>query len=87
MSDFTSASDKLVLDYLIFTTLGVGALNSANFRSVAGGAPADNNDFILYNSSTGALSYDADGNGAGTAVQFATLAGNPALVLADFTVI
>jgi hypothetical protein len=31
--------------------------------------------------------FDADGNGAGTAVQFATLDGHPILAASDFTVI
>ena len=44
------------------------------------------NDFLLYNTITGALSYDADGNGGAPAVQFATLAGNPAITSADFAV-
>jgi hypothetical protein len=31
--------------------------------------------------------YDADGNGAGVAIQFATLTDNPAITAGDFTVI
>ena len=38
-----------------------------------GTAAADANDFIVYNNSTGALYYDADGSGATAAVQFATV--------------
>ncbi len=46
--------------------------------------PAVVNDHVIYNPATGALIYDADGNGAGAAVQFATLAHNLALTNADF---
>ena len=42
---------------------------------------------VSYNSGTGALAYDADGNGGGAAVQFATLATGLALTNADFVVI
>ena len=60
------------------------ALNAANFKI---GAPADNNDYILYNSTTGALSYDADGSGSGAATTFAMLGPGLALTSANFTVI
>jgi serralysin len=36
---------------------------------------------------TGNLYFDADGNGAGAAVQFATLDTHPAIAASDFTVI
>ena len=36
---------------------------------------------------TGQLYFDADGNGSGAAMQFATLSGAPALTASDFTVI
>ncbi len=43
---------------------------------------------IIYNTETGALSYDADGNKAGgiAAVHFATLTGAPNLSAADFEI-
>ena len=69
--------DKILLDDDIFAALGpVGAnttLNAGNFRVSAGGNAADNNDYILYDTATGNLFYDADGNGSGAKVQFATL--------------
>ena len=71
----------------IFTTLGVGALNAANFRSSTNGTAGDTNDFILYNSTNGALLYDADGSGALASVQFASLAANLAITAADLMVI
>jgi len=52
-----------------------------------GGVAADANDFLLYDTNTGKLFYDADGNGAGAKVEFVTLVGIPALTAADFTII
>ena len=49
--------------------------------------PLDADDRILYDASTGKLYFDADGSGAGAAVQFAILSGSPALNASDFTVI
>jgi serralysin len=54
---------------------------------VSGAAAADANDRIIYNAATGQLFYDADGNGAGAAVLFATLDGKPPVTAADFLVI
>ncbi|MCA3284798.1 MAG: hypothetical protein ING16_18275 [Roseomonas sp.] len=43
---------------------------------------------IIYNNVTGALFYDADGSGAGSVVQFATLAGvTGTITAAEFVII
>ena len=54
-----------------FAALATGALASAAFR--LGAAAADADDRILYDPTTGALRYDADGTGGQAAVQFAIL--------------
>jgi len=51
----------------------VGTLTAANFAANAGGTATDANDYILYDTATGNLYYDADGNGAGARVLFATV--------------
>ncbi|PPD38317.1 MAG: hypothetical protein CTY16_20355 [Methylobacter sp.] len=86
ITDFAVVDDTIQLENSIFTKLtATGVLNVANFK--VGATAADADDFIVYNKSTGALFYDADGNGAGTAVQVAALGVNLALAHADFMVI
>jgi serralysin len=77
--------DKIVLENAIFTKLVAGGLAATQFR--AGPAALDANDYVIYNSTTGALSYDADGSGAGAAIQFATLTTKPVLASTDFLII
>ena len=89
VSDFSALDDTIWLDNAVFQSLGAtGALNAEYLRAGAGvTTAADTDDFILYDSSTGALYYDADGSGsAAAAVQFAALLGKPELGLADFWV-
>jgi serralysin len=82
--DFNAAQDTFRLENAIFTKLGA-AFNPAFFH--AGPAAADANDYIVYNKATGALFYDANGSGAGLAIQFATLTNKPTLTASDFVVI
>ncbi len=89
ITDFT-VGDTIQLENQIFSKLtAVGALSGNNFVTTAGDvahAAGDNNDFVIYDASTGNLYYDADGNGSGVAVQFATLIGVPILGAGDFIV-
>ncbi|MEO5973551.1 MAG: hypothetical protein ABIP91_09360, partial [Sphingomicrobium sp.] len=59
-----------------------GALAASAFR--AGTAAADADDRIIYDSATGSIYYDADGNGAGAQILFAQVAAGLALTNADF---
>ena len=86
--DFNATDDTIRLSRTIFTQLTTGVLAPERFRASDTGMAADANDYILYNTSSGALLYDADGSGVGVATQFATLANTPQNVTAaDFVVV
>lgn len=76
ITDFSVVDDTIRLQNLIFTKL-VGADNTtlSVVQFFAGTAAHDLDDRIIYNKTTGALFYDADGNkhGGVAAIQFATL--------------
>ena len=84
--DFVSAVDKIALDDALFGGIGSpGAFSAAAF--FAGTAAHDADDRIIYDGATGQIFYDADGNGGGAAIHFATLHGAPTLTASDFQVI
>ena len=88
ITGFFSPVDTIRLDNDIFTSFAIpGAIAAGNLRVGPGVVAADANDFLLYDTTTGALSYDANGNGAGGGVQFATLLGVPPLAADDFLII
>jgi Ca2+-binding RTX toxin-like protein len=88
--DFLAVDDTIQLENAIFTFLKkTGTLAAGNFVANDAGAAGDANDYIVLNTQNGALSYDADGNGAGAAIQFAqfeTLASLSTINAADFIV-
>jgi Ca2+-binding RTX toxin-like protein len=91
ISDFVSGTDKIQFAKAIFTNLGsVGALSANEFYAAANAVRGvDSLDRIIYNTNSGVLYYDADGNGNGAAIQIA-LIGNPTqttLVAGDFQII
>jgi Ca2+-binding RTX toxin-like protein len=83
--DFAVADDRIWLDDAVFTTLNPGTLSGSAFA--IGSAAADASDRIIYNSVTGALVYDSNGNAAGGATQFAILVPGLALTNTDFRVV
>ncbi|WP_275541787.1 calcium-binding protein [Phaeobacter piscinae] len=86
--DFDTASDTILLDSAIFTEVGeAGVLDFNAFHSSASGTALDGADRIVYNSDSGALSYDADGIGGVDAIQFAQLQSGLQLGADDFVII
>ncbi|NIX76636.1 PD40 domain-containing protein [Microvirga terricola] len=91
ITDFSVKDDTIWLDDAVFKKLGKGTvakpgkLNKAFFT--VGDAAKDKNDYLIYNKKTGVLSYDADGSGAGKAVEIAILKKGLAITAADFFVI
>ncbi len=85
ITDFSVAEDTIYLDSTVFSDMGAGGeLAAGAFHE--GSAAADVDDRIIYDSATGRLYYDADGNGAEAAVQFAQVTAGTALTNADFFV-
>ena len=93
ISDFVAANDQMSLDQTIFTALGSsGTLGAANFISGLNAVAADDNDYIIYDTNTGALYYDAGGNVGAVRIQFATLTNadgvtHPTITSADFNLV
>lgn len=77
-------SDIIAFDATVFTSLA-GGIGADNF--VRGTAALDANDYLIFNPAGGRLYYDADGNGAGAAVQIVAVNGATAdLGYADFQI-
>jgi Ca2+-binding RTX toxin-like protein len=87
ITGFVAADDAFQIDNSVFTALAATGALAANLFKNLNLAPIDADDRILYNDTTGAVLYDADGSGAGAAVQFALLTANPTISAADFVVI
>jgi serralysin len=84
ISDFAAADDTVQLSKAVFAALTTGGLAATAFVANTAGVAMDASDRIIYDTDSGALFYDADGNGAGTKVQFATLTTHPTITAADF---
>jgi serralysin len=92
ITDFMSGTDQIAFSKDVFTGLSdaaLGTLNADAFLSGAGVTTAqDATDRFIYNTTTGALYYDADGSGAAVAVIVAMLGTTtpPALSYTDIMV-
>jgi Ca2+-binding RTX toxin-like protein len=92
ITDFVSGTDKIDLENAVMSALGLttGSLTMAQFFSSSTAVRGnDATDRIIYNTTSGALYYDADGSGNGAAVQIALigLSTHPTLTYQDFLVI
>ncbi|MBW4533543.1 MAG: VWA domain-containing protein [Pleurocapsa minor HA4230-MV1] len=91
LTDFTSGTDKIVLDKTTFTALGSvvgGGFSLASEFAVVGSdaATATANALIVYSSESDNLFYNQNGvtSGLGSGAQFATLSGISSLSANDF---
>ena len=92
ITDFVSGTDKLQFSVAALTKLGVvGAFSGTDvrFHSSNTGVAHDANDRLIYNKTSGVLSYDADGTGATAPIAIETLgvATHPALLATDISII
>ncbi len=90
ITDFATGVDKIRLDAGVMTSLGAAgnfAAGDARFFAAAGATGGhDADDRVIYNTTTGQLFYDADGNGPGAAQLIATLQSGAVLAATDIAV-
>lgn len=86
VTDFQHGEDMIQLAKGIFGKIGKGALKKSAFH--VGTKAHDADDRVIFNAKTGALFYDADGDGEQyAAIQFAKLKAKTALTAKDFLVL
>jgi Ca2+-binding RTX toxin-like protein len=83
ITDFAKG-DLLYLNHAVFKSLATGVLASGEFAT---GSAKDGNDHIVYDQSSGTVSYDSDGHGGSAAVPFAILSNHAALTAHDVYVV
>lgn len=88
IADFTPVDDTIQFSLAAVNAATVGGLVAGavaadNIVIGAGAVAADANDYFLYDTTNGFLSFDADGNGAGAAVHLLTLTGLPLITAAN----
>lgn len=87
LDDFTSA-DVIRLENAIFTGLaGLGAMSAAQFVANTTGVASNASQRIVYETDTGNLYYDSNGNAAGGSVLFARLDAGLVPTSADFFIV
>ena len=87
IADFVSADDRFLMSKAIFKALTQsGTILATQFRANSTGEAEDANDFILQDTDSGRLYYDADGSGVGERVHFATVGAGVTMTNADFVI-
>jgi Ca2+-binding RTX toxin-like protein len=88
ITDFNFVNDTIRLDNAIFDAIaGLGTLTAAQFVANASGTAADANDRIIYETDTGNIFYDTNGNAAGGSTLFAIVGAGLGITNADFVVV
>ncbi|HVV94212.1 MAG TPA: hypothetical protein VHD15_12410 [Hyphomicrobiales bacterium] len=89
ITDFAHQPDTIELAKADFGALAAGHLAATDFVANADGQATMADQHIIYDTTTGALLYDVDGNGSHAAVQFATIDNHAHAVVtaADFLVV
>lgn len=85
ITDFTRGTDKIELHLDQYSQLA--GFNSSMLRVNSTGTAQDSNDYLVYNTTTKTLSYDADGSGSGAKVDIAILTGVNTLSTSDFVIV
>ncbi len=85
ITGFSVKDDTIRLENKVFAKLLKTGTLSKDFFTI-GAKAKDKNDYVVYDSTTGALSYDADGSGKGAAIKFGQLDKNLKMTNADFIV-
>lgn len=86
ITDYSVEFDTIQLENAVFTALTQTGILAAD-QFIFGSFASDSNDYLIYNKDSGALYYDADGNGAALETQIALLGTNLALTNAEFVVV
>jgi Ca2+-binding RTX toxin-like protein len=93
IKDFLTGTDKIVLSATIFSkftgTSTGSAITEGNLVVGVGAKATDVNDYLIYDTKTSLLYYDADGSGSVAAAAFAKveLTGIGAVAFGDFLVV
>jgi Ca2+-binding RTX toxin-like protein len=75
IKDLDPNEDTLILSYKVFKNMGFGPIQDSFVH--VGKKAADEDDYLLVNRKNGVVSYDADANGKGDAVEFLKFKGIP----------
>ena len=86
ITDYSVADDTIQLENAVFTALTTTGVLAAD-QFIFGTTAIDSNDHIIYNKTSGALYYDADGNGSTASVEIALIGINLALTSSEFVVV
>lgn len=88
ITDYDAPTDTIRLENSVFTAIvGTGSLSGWQFAKNTTGLAADATDRIIYETDTGNLYYDSNGNAAGGSVHFATVGTNLAITAGDFLIV